>query len=141
MLEERESLSLLRFAGGGLQYAPQLRGREEALLQSFVFDLSGEPLQDTGRPGKGGAGFFGFSALLVQLPYRRPYLQELTRQADLLRRGACFSQVRQRLPCPAVPSVEHREHPQVDQAEAPVPSHPLAESLRILTGQLLLATP
>src|SRR5215207_5499818 len=141
MLEERESLSLLRFAGGGLQHAPQLRGREEALLQSFVFDLSGEPLHDTGRQGKGTVSIFGFPALLVQFPYRLPYLPQLTRQADLLRQGPGLLQARQRLPCPAVPSVEHREHPQVDQAEAPVPSHPLPEALYALAGQLLLATP
>src|SRR5215208_2299719 len=129
-LEERGSPPLLRSAGGGLQHVPQLRGREEALLQGLIFDRTGEPLHDLDRPGKGIAGFFGFFALLVYLSYCRPYLPELTRQAD-----------RQRLPCPTVPCGEHREHPEVDQAEPAVPFHPLAETLYLLAGQLLIAAP
>src|SRR5215203_4253163 len=140
-LEERGSPPLLRSAGGGLQHAPQLRGREEALLQGLIFDRTGEPLHDLDRPGKGIAGFFGFFALLVYLSYCRPYLPELTWQADLLRQGAGLLQTRQRLPCPTVLCGEHREHPEVDLAEPAVPFHPLAETLYLLAGQLLIAAP
>ena len=95
-LEERESRPLLRFAGGGLQYAPQLRSRKEAFIQNLVLDLSGEPLHDMGRPGKGAVSLFGFPALLAQLPASGPYLPQLTGQADLLRQGPGLLQARRR---------------------------------------------
>src|SRR5215211_2951648 len=90
-LEERESRSLLRFAGGGLQHVPQLRGRKKAFLQNVDFDLSGKPLPDTGRPRIGAVSLFGFTALLVQLPEGSPYLPQLTGQADLFCQGPCLA--------------------------------------------------
>ena len=70
---------------------PQLRGRKKAFLQNLDFDLSGEPLPDTGRPRIGAVSFFGFTALLVQLPESSPYLPQLPGQADLLCQGPCLA--------------------------------------------------
>src|SRR5919107_5485279 len=120
---------------------PSFRLGASAFLQGLVFDLSSERLHDPGRPGKCVACSFPFSALLVQLPRLRPYLPQLTRQADLLRQGPGLTQARQRLPGLAVPAVEHREHPQVDQAKPAVSSHPLPETLYVLAGQLLASAP
>ena len=40
--------------------------------------------------------YFGFPALLVQLPASGPYLPQLTGQADLLRQGPGLLQARRR---------------------------------------------
>src|ERR687889_2301690 len=70
---------------------PSFRLGASAFLQGLVFDLSSERLHDPGRPGKCVACSFPFSALLMQLPRLRPYLPQLTRQADLLHQAFASS--------------------------------------------------